>query len=133
MKKLAFIGINIFSVALLSFWIFQKCLSMDTNFSTLIADFLALITCFYAMIRIIESKNGNFHVMDMVTIYYASLFFVFWWFTKLVYNFWDFMWGTKYDAYGLLTTGIVFFALLINFYAAEDQNMQNLDKIESDM
>lgn len=75
MKNFLIILINCVSVMMLSYWMFNKCLSVETNFSTLIADFLTLITCFYAMIRIIESKNGKFHVMDMVTIYYASLFF----------------------------------------------------------
>ena len=94
-------------------------------------DFSALLTCMYSLIRVGQSLNGNFKIIDMVTVYYASLFFLFSWFIKMLYLIWDHFFVQNHDDMNLITSIVVFITLISNFYTTEKVNMDNLDKIES--
>lgn len=124
---------NTICVCLLLVWLFKECTDVHTSFTTIFFDFVTLITCFYSTIRVIESKNGNFHVLDMITLYYCNLFLLFSWFSKFMYLLWDFLWVDPTYTLPLCTTFAVFLGLMLNFYATEDQNMKNLDKIEAEI
>jgi hypothetical protein len=128
-----FIAMNIFSSLLLFVWIYRNCLNPNSTFTSIVMDFFALITCIYSVIRVRQSRKGMFKVIDMVTIYYASLFFLFSWFLKTLYLIWDYCWTTHPDTYKLMITATVSVTLLINFYVTEKVNMDNLDKIEADL
>ena len=133
-KHYFFAFFNGISVVLLAIWLFKSCSDLNTTFTSIFMDFSALITCLYSIIRVNQSRKGDFKVLDMVTIYYATLFFLFSWFLKMLYIIWDRIWvAHSQDDFKLITSVVVFVTLLINFYVTERVNMENLDKIEADM
>lgn len=125
--------LNSMSAVLLVAWIFKNCLNLNTTFTSLCMDFMALVTCIYSLVRVNESIKGNFKILDMVTVYYLSLFFLFSWFLKLLSCCWDYFWTPRSDPFNLTVTAVLFITLLVNFYVTEKINMDNLDKIEADL
>ncbi len=130
-KHYFFVLLNVVSIALLNIWMFKSCTKVDTSITSIIMDFAALLTCVYSLIRVTQSLSGNFKIMDMVTVYYASLFFLFSWFMKALYLSWDYFWGKEYDTFNLGISLTVFVTLLVNFYTTEKVNVDNLEKIKS--
>lgn len=130
-KHYFFVVFNVVSILLLNVWIFKGCTNINTSLISIIMDFSALLTCIYSLIRVAQSLGGDFKIMDMVTIYYASLFFLFSWFIKALYLTWDFLWGSAYDVLNLSIAITVFITLLVNFYTTEKVNIDNLEKIET--
>ncbi|MFN0048457.1 MAG: hypothetical protein ACKVOU_04980 [Cytophagales bacterium] len=106
-------------------------MKVNSSIGSIIMDFSALLTCVYSLVRVAQSMSGDFKIMDMVTVYYASLFFLFSWFLKALYLTWDYLWGTEYDIFNLSVSVTVFITLLVNFYTTEKVNIDNLEKIES--
>ncbi len=123
---------NIVCIGLLLVWIFKECIDINSDFTYIIIDFITLIACLYSAIRVQESKNGNFHVLDMVTLYFCNLILLFYWFYTFVSILWDYLWIEQHLTFSLFTSCWVFMGLVINFYATESQNMKNLDKIETE-
>ena len=72
-------------------------------------------------------------MLDMVTVYYASVIFLFIWFTKMLYLLWDRLYTQHHDDLNLGISFMVFLTCIVNFYTTEKINMDNLDKIESEM
>lgn len=132
-KFYSFALLNITAISFLFVWLCKSCANLDTTFTSIFLDFCALITCIYTLLRVSESRKGDFKVLDMVTIYYAALFFLFSWFLKMLYLIWDRLWGTQLDDFQLVTAVVVSVTLLINFYVTEKVNLQNIDKIDVDM
>lgn len=127
-----FVIFNIISVVLLNIWIFNSCTKVNSNLTSIVMDFSALLTCVYSLIRVAQSFSGDFKVIDMITVYYASLFFLFSWFLKMCYLAWDYFWGRENDLFNLIISCIVFTTLIVNFYTTEKVNMDNLNKIKSE-
>ena len=123
------------SILLLIVWLYKSCSDPSTGFTSIFMDFSALLTCLFSLVRVNQSLKGDFKVLDMVTVYYASLFFLFSWFMKMLYTVWDHFWSSlqKPDDFKMIASIIVFITLLINFYVTEKVNMDNLDKIEADL
>jgi hypothetical protein len=123
------------SILLLIVWLYKSCSDSSTGFTAIFMDFSALLTCLFSLVRVNQSLKGDFKVLDMVTVYYASLFFLFSWFMKMLYTIWDHFWSSfqKPDDFKMITSIVVFITLLINFYVTEKVNMDNLDKIEADL
>lgn len=132
-KFYGFTFLNLIAISLLFVWLVKSCANLNTTFTSIFLDFCAMITCIYTLLRVSESRKGDFKVLDMVTIYYAALFFLFSWFLKMLYNIWDSLWGVHQDNFQLATSVIVSVTLLINFYVTEKVNLQNIDKIDADM
>lgn len=133
-KHYFFAFFNAISIVLLSIWLFKSCTNLSSSFTSIFMDFCALVTCVYSVIRVNQSRKGDFKVLDMVTIYYATLFFLFSWFLKMLYIIWDRIWvAHSQDDFKLVASVVVSITLLINFYVTERVNMENLDKIEADM
>lgn len=130
-KHYFFVLLNILSIVLLNVWIFKSCIKVNSSLTSIIMDFSALLTCVYSLVRVAQSLGGDFKIMDMVTVYYASLFFLFSWFMKACYLAWDYVWGTENDIFNLAISVTVFVTLLVNFYTTERVNIDNLEKIES--
>lgn len=132
-KHYLFLSLNIVSIILLNIWIFKSCMDVNSSITSIIMDFFALLTCIFSVIRVSQSIRGDFKIMDMVTIYYASCFFLFSWFIKMLYLVWDHFWVKDHNDFNLIVSIVVFITLLVNFYTTEKVNMSNLDKIESDL
>jgi hypothetical protein len=130
-KHYIFFVLNIIAIVLLNIWIFKSCLKVNTSIISIVLDFLVLITFIYSLIRVAQSVNGQFKVLDMVSIYYASIIFLFSWYVKFLYLVWDLIWGHQFDILDLVIAGFVCLTLSANFVVTERENIKNLDKIES--
>lgn len=133
MKKIFFITLNILCSAVLLIWLYKECRDSHTHFTSIIADFATFLTVTFSLIRVLESKKGNFHVIDMITLYYLNLFLLFAWFFQFLFLLWDFLWINQLYNFELFACLYIFLCLVLNFYATESQNMENLDKIEADL
>jgi hypothetical protein len=132
-NRLVYIFLNAFSILLLGIWLFRSCINLEVSITSLFLDFLVMITFIYTIVRVTQSLKGDFKVMDMVTLYYASLFFLFSWLTKAVSNFYDFLYVPQYDLLNLFISVFVFVTLFVNFTVTEKINLDNLEKIESEI
>jgi hypothetical protein len=132
-NRLVYIFLNAFSILLLGIWLFRSCINLEVSITSLFLDFLVMITFIYTIVRVTQSLKGDFKVMDMVTLYYASLFFLFSWLTKAVSNFYDFLYVPQYDLLNLFISVFVFITLFVNFTVTEKINLDNLEKIESEI
>lgn len=130
-KHYIFVLLNFISIVLLNIWLFKSCTDVNSSITSLLLDFLVMVTCVYTLVRVVQSLGGNFKVLDMVTVYYASLFFLFSWYLKFLYLIWDFFWAKNYSLFDIAISGTVCFTLSINFTITERLNIKNLDKIES--
>lgn len=133
MKKSLLIIFNFISSIALFTMLYKDCTNIHSQYGTIVIEFFTLLTCVYSVIRVNQSKNGHFQVLDMITLYYTNLILLFIWFSKFVNHAWDFMWAINYQSMDLLYCVIIFITHFVNFYATEEQNMQNLDKIEADL
>ncbi|MDX2188524.1 MAG: hypothetical protein SFY32_01560 [Bacteroidota bacterium] len=131
-KHVIFSSINVISILLLIVWIFKSCLNINSTFIGITMDFSALMTCMYSIIRVGQSLKGKFQALNMITIYYASMFFSFVWLVKMVYLIWDHFYLKVHDDVNLAISVVVFITSVINFFTIEKVNLDNIEKIKSE-
>ncbi|MDX2196458.1 MAG: hypothetical protein NW207_08570 [Cytophagales bacterium] len=131
-KKFGFSVVNCLACMLMIWWLFRECIDINSSFTIVALDFVGLLVCIFSFIRMRESMNGMYKVLDMCTIYYASIFFMFFWFIRLLVIGWNIVYRHESDMLELVVVLIIFINMVSVFVHIEKENFNNLDKIEQE-